>query len=219
MVLIAHLGVIWLHKVPKLLHRDISANNIMYRIINSKVYGVLNNFDLAAPVAPTELAHEERTGTIPFMAIHLLESTIIKATEPSRQNDGDKVAAQAYSKTHLLWYDLESIYWVVLWLACQKPHDVAPHPLVDWSNCKMNKLVDKKKTILVFPTRAFIDRTVRSLWDWIEPIRIVLKDGHEKWNNTLNSLDTQEAMGDLEDVFTTVGLTEKFHQMIQSFDQ
>lgn len=37
----------WLYEVPKILHRDISPNNLMIRKEGGKVYGVLNDFDLA----------------------------------------------------------------------------------------------------------------------------------------------------------------------------
>ncbi|KAF8338291.1 uncharacterized protein EI90DRAFT_3118692 [Cantharellus anzutake] len=37
----------WVCDIGKVLHRDISLDNIMYREINGKIYGVLNDFDLA----------------------------------------------------------------------------------------------------------------------------------------------------------------------------
>ncbi|KAF8423739.1 hypothetical protein L210DRAFT_3569339, partial [Boletus edulis BED1] len=47
-------------------HRDISASNLMYRTVNGKIVGVLNDFDLAS--TEKTATGTERTGTIPFMA-------------------------------------------------------------------------------------------------------------------------------------------------------
>ncbi|KAJ7856529.1 hypothetical protein B0H14DRAFT_3864988 [Mycena olivaceomarginata] len=39
----------WLHEIAHIMHRDISRNNLMYRKIDGKIYGVLNDFDLSSP--------------------------------------------------------------------------------------------------------------------------------------------------------------------------
>ncbi|KAE9392628.1 hypothetical protein BT96DRAFT_924607 [Gymnopus androsaceus JB14] len=60
----------WVYTHPRVLHRDISQANIMFRRdATKKIYGVLNDYDLAALVderhAPTS---GHRTGTKPYMA-------------------------------------------------------------------------------------------------------------------------------------------------------
>jgi len=40
-------GYRWLFEVPKILHRDISQHNLMLRKEDDKIYGVLNDLDLA----------------------------------------------------------------------------------------------------------------------------------------------------------------------------
>ena len=55
-------------------HRDISANNLMYdRDEKGHVIGVLNDFDLSIVSSLAEEFGTERTGTVPFMAIDLME--------------------------------------------------------------------------------------------------------------------------------------------------
>ena len=59
-------------------HGDISLSNMMYYEENGQLYGVLNDFDLAAEMQIGERSPKkqgfERTGTLPFMALDLLET-------------------------------------------------------------------------------------------------------------------------------------------------
>ncbi|KAN0086250.1 hypothetical protein V8E55_007384 [Tylopilus felleus] len=56
----------------KVYHRDISSSNLMYyKDQDGKICGVLNDFDLAS--TQETATGTERTGTIPFMALDLLE--------------------------------------------------------------------------------------------------------------------------------------------------
>ncbi|KAF9506114.1 hypothetical protein BS47DRAFT_1353271 [Hydnum rufescens UP504] len=71
-----------LHDGAKILHRDISMNNIMFRRgKDNRVIGVLIDFDLAVFVevdpqhGSLQLDRRFRTGTLPFMAIDLLAET------------------------------------------------------------------------------------------------------------------------------------------------
>ncbi|KZV59384.1 hypothetical protein PENSPDRAFT_695192 [Peniophora sp. CONT] len=90
-------------------HRDPSLTNAMYRkatrtndagdsvTIN---HGVLNDFDLAttAKTAPDRVDRLERTGTLPFMALELLQAKFNKTPMP-----------------HLYRHDLEAFYWMLVW--------------------------------------------------------------------------------------------------------
>lgn len=116
------LGVIWLHDCAKILHRDISVNNVIYRVNDTGQYfGVLGGFDLAAPIEPSEDPHDERTGTLPFMAIELLALV--------HPFDDDPLPI-----VHRLRHDLESAFWVIIWIAVQYPEaEREPRALSDWS--------------------------------------------------------------------------------------
>ena len=95
--------------VAGILHRDLSLNNIMYRIVKKKnkagvmeekLYGVLTDFDLASWTKTLNKDYtktsQQRTGTPPFMAYGLL-----KGSDP----------------LHLYRHDLESLFYIMLILA------------------------------------------------------------------------------------------------------
>ncbi|KAJ3760275.1 protein kinase, partial [Lentinula raphanica] len=64
----------WLYEYVKILHRDLSIGNLMFRRKEGKVYGVLNDFDLSSTVVRMAQgpSSKERTGTRPFMSPDLL---------------------------------------------------------------------------------------------------------------------------------------------------
>jgi len=82
-------------------HRDVSPGNLMwYRTKGNVLMGVLNDYDLSSLADAEGPQGNERTGTIPFMALDLL-------TEEGQQG---KVQ-------HLYRHDLESFMWVLVWVA------------------------------------------------------------------------------------------------------
>ncbi|KAJ3798927.1 protein kinase [Lentinula aff. detonsa] len=124
----------WVWKYPRILHRDISQGNIMVREKNGKKYGVLNDWDLAIWLdnkrdGPTS---RFRTGTRPYMA-H--EQHSVKWKGPHRYR-----------------HDLESIFFVILLLAClySRPDEKLPHPkdetyrYEEWHQSDDEFLSDKK---------------------------------------------------------------------------
>ncbi|KAI9460375.1 hypothetical protein HD554DRAFT_2133358 [Boletus coccyginus] len=78
-------------------HRDISASNLMYKVEGSLVVGVLIDFDLATIV--DSVTGNERTGTVPFMALDLLSKEVL-----------------AGKIEHIYAYDAESFIWVLVWI-------------------------------------------------------------------------------------------------------
>lgn len=62
-------GYRWLYEVPKILHRDISLNNLKLRKEDGNVYAVLNDLDRANVQGRLS---KQGTGTVLFMAIDLL---------------------------------------------------------------------------------------------------------------------------------------------------
>ncbi|KAF8334685.1 uncharacterized protein EI90DRAFT_2914920, partial [Cantharellus anzutake] len=67
----------WVCNIPRVLHRNISLDNIMYRETDGKVCGVLNGYDLSIENDSDSRApsSRHRTGTKPYMATDFLEST------------------------------------------------------------------------------------------------------------------------------------------------
>ena len=101
----------WLFDCPGILHRDLSPNNIMCRLIQEinaegrseqKAYGVLTDYDLSSWKKDLEgdytKTSQQHTGTPPYMAQELLQGT---------------------STTHLYRHDVESLFYVILLMAAR----------------------------------------------------------------------------------------------------
>ncbi|KAG2336010.1 hypothetical protein BDR05DRAFT_971286, partial [Suillus weaverae] len=80
-------------------HRDISPGNLMWYRRNGKLIGVLNDYDLSSLANTVGPQGNERTGTVPFMALDLLTAK-----------------AQRGEVEHLYCHDLESFIWVFAWI-------------------------------------------------------------------------------------------------------
>jgi hypothetical protein len=80
-------------------HRDISPGNLMWYWRNGKPIGVLNEYDLTSLANVVGPQGNERTGTVPFMALDLLTAK-----------------AQRGEVKHLYRHDLESFMWVFAWV-------------------------------------------------------------------------------------------------------
>jgi serine/threonine protein kinase len=134
------LGYRWLYEVPKILHRDISLNNLMLRKEDGHVYAVLNDLDLAVNADVQRQSSKHRTGTTPFMAIDLLDG------EPT---------------VHFYRHDLESLFYVLVWIT-SRFHDgveIANPPLKAWTEGKHQNVMDSKSAFLrkrpLKPTERF----------------------------------------------------------------
>ncbi|KAI0341720.1 hypothetical protein BDW22DRAFT_1358563 [Trametopsis cervina] len=86
--------ILWASGKPGLLHRDISAGNIM---LDEKMEGILNDWDHAIEVSEIRAAHRYRTGTWQFMSIAILQDP---------------------TKVHSIIDDVESCFWVFFYMAC-----------------------------------------------------------------------------------------------------
>ncbi|KAG2149147.1 uncharacterized protein EDB93DRAFT_1337111 [Suillus bovinus] len=80
-------------------HRDISPGNLMWYRKKRKLIGVLNDYDLSSLVDDPGPRGNERTGTVPFMALDLLHAK-----------------AQRGEVKHLYRHNLESFLWVLTWI-------------------------------------------------------------------------------------------------------
>ncbi|KAF9502141.1 hypothetical protein BDN71DRAFT_1584360 [Pleurotus eryngii] len=95
---VAYVGIVECHynasRYGKMLHRDISENNLLWTRKAKEVVGVLNDWDLSTRVNAVGNSTNHRTGTGPFMALDLL------GKEPP---------------VHLYRHDLESLFYVLIW--------------------------------------------------------------------------------------------------------
>ncbi|KAK0475735.1 hypothetical protein IW261DRAFT_1595246 [Armillaria novae-zelandiae] len=126
----------WLYEIPKILHRDMSLNNMMYRkrYDNSeqkfKVLGVLNDFDLSCSSPLKEATSLQRIGTPPYMAHELLDQSDV---------------------SHLYRHDVEAFYYVLLMLCCR-------HEIVQSAEGKVMKDLSHNRKDL--PFGRWYDRTM-----------------------------------------------------------
>ncbi|KAF9245409.1 hypothetical protein BU15DRAFT_31663, partial [Melanogaster broomeanus] len=83
-------------------HRNISCEHLMYYRFDGNVIGILNDYDLASLTSSKHPLGYEQTGTIPFMAIDLLDA-----------NGRDGKVERLYR------HDMESFIWVFIWICLQ----------------------------------------------------------------------------------------------------
>ncbi|KAF9506104.1 hypothetical protein BS47DRAFT_461344 [Hydnum rufescens UP504] len=125
-----------LHDGPKILHRDISMNSLMFRRGKDKrAIGILIDFDLAVFVeidpqyGSLHLNRRFRTGAPPFMALDLLDGT---------------------DKIHWVRYDLESFLWVTVWYTARYHEGIeATMAFQLWRKTNMTQLAVEKNYFLM----------------------------------------------------------------------
>ncbi|KAG2064221.1 hypothetical protein BDR04DRAFT_284843 [Suillus decipiens] len=120
-------------------HRDVSPSNIMGYRFRGRFISVLNDFDLSsikqflssAKNAPQGF---ERTGTVPFMSLHLLVPQAI-----------------AGQVEHKYYHDAESLIWVLTWICLRYENGKLlrkNRPLDDWLTVDAMGCHDKKMGFL-----------------------------------------------------------------------
>lgn len=109
------------------MHSDVSVNNIMVRRRGGATFGVLNDYDLARVRGYSGPTSRQRTGTQPFMAMDLLDPDYT----------GDRTLPR---------FDIESLLYVLLWVACCGPGSKLPLkcPLRKWRTADWATLREKK---------------------------------------------------------------------------
>ncbi|KAJ7067149.1 hypothetical protein C8F01DRAFT_1247545 [Mycena amicta] len=151
----------WLYNVAEIMHRDISRNNLMYRKMNGKIYGVLNDFDLAVfRNDPQPSTSKQRTGTKPYMAADLL----VPGPPPP----------------HLYRFDLESLYYVFLHIVCQY-HDgkkIDKPPFDAWDHLPITLLRLAKRELILSAMRVSPTLNFLNLRVLIMDLHAMFKDGY-----------------------------------------
>lgn len=162
----------WLYTDAKILHRDLSPGNIMFRRRHGKVYGVLNDFDLASRLdcernGPTSNC---RTGTRPYMAIDLLN--------PKGPSD------------HMYRHDLESLFYVILCLACRykKPgRRLKDPPFANWFMGTDEGVRAQKSDFILTDEPPVLSSYFSAFSLWLIPMCAMLRRG--LLTRSLSSLD------------------------------
>ncbi|KAJ3920785.1 protein kinase [Lentinula edodes] len=181
----------WLYECVGILHRDLSSGNIMYRRIDGKIYGVLNDFDLSSRVRDMDKGptSNQRTGTRPFMSRDLLSPD--------------------WEGGHLYRHDLESLFYIILCLACRyKAPGVAaaePRPFSQWFNGTDREIFNDKNTFLTDTSALAQDLPIQPYFahfvPWLKRIRYFISEGyHARPRPQLEPVDDTDILDLPEDM-------------------
>ncbi|KAF5365885.1 hypothetical protein D9757_011034 [Collybiopsis confluens] len=155
----------WLYEQPKILHRDLSMANIMFRREGDQVYGVLNDFDLSSLLTRMDKSptSKHRTGTKPFMAHNLLDTE--------------------WDKGHLYRHDLESLFYIILIVSSHysgpttRPYSL---PYEAWFDGVDRVVLNAKVELLQSDTPKLPVQTYfNGFTQWLLRIRQMLNQGYK----------------------------------------
>ncbi|RDB19221.1 hypothetical protein Hypma_013558 [Hypsizygus marmoreus] len=176
----------------KVLHRDLSENNLMFKRKEGEVKGILNDWDMASFLDVTNKVRnttaKHRTGTIPFMACDLL------VDDPP---------------AHLYRHDLESFFYILVWAAIlydfkNKAILRVPKPLANWDAGEMSRVRQAKGSFITYKLETdlimnLIQPAFHGIRDkWILPLRMLFK-------NALRSIDDEADQNPSYDIETCGG--------------
>lgn len=166
----------------KLLHRDLSENNVMVLPLpDGKAKGVLNDWDMAKFVHDQNeqlLDSDHGTGTPPFMAREFLRAEVIRTPTYRRPTP------------HWFRHDLESLFYILIWAAIQYnlsqgTRDAEYHPFVkDWTkdvalNCSAKTAFivggDEEEDELLEAVKPDFKDVAN---EWILPLRSLFRTAH-----------------------------------------
>ncbi|KAF5365884.1 hypothetical protein D9757_011039 [Collybiopsis confluens] len=153
----------WLYDQSKILHRDLSMANIMFRRKGDQVYGVLNDFDLSSLLTRMDKSptSKHRTGTKPFMARDLLDLK--------------------WDKGHL--YRLESLFYIIPILSCHYTDPTtraSSLPFADWFDGLDQFLGSLKLDFLQsLSTDLPVQTYFNGFTQWLLTIREMLDEGYK----------------------------------------
>ncbi|KAK0440226.1 hypothetical protein EV421DRAFT_2083803 [Armillaria borealis] len=172
----------WLFDHPKILHRDISMTNVMYRRRSGQVCGVLNDFDLSSFYPLLEPSSLHRTGTAPYMSRDLLKPADVG---------------------HLYRHDIEALFYVLTMLCCRyeivlsdkkpvmqelKVDEGQQKPFADWFNRSVtwNMLSDMKAGFLSSDMTIPTSTSFTAFLPWLQDIRYAFGNGFQARANSKN---------------------------------
>jgi len=170
-------------------HGDVSLYNLMYKEDNN--YGVLNDFDLSTIMEPGARNPNrqglERTGTLPFMALELLEEKGFDGKIPRRYD-----------------HELESFAWVLVWVSrcvVSGQESVLPSRLEQWLGHVSDKVLMSKLTFIRLQQASKITEDFR----WLEP---ALREWIKKWDDLFSQIQdnrfTEKTISEHLQAFITI---------------
>ncbi|KAF5364524.1 hypothetical protein D9757_011323 [Collybiopsis confluens] len=190
----------WLYTEARILHRDLSMGNILFRRVGGKVYGVLNDFDLSSflPLRD-EPSSQWRTGTKPYMAYDLLTN---------------------WREGPLYRHDLESLFYIMLILCCHYESPDKALPFKDWPYhgwfTSDDATVGEKKSHFILTQSAFpLQSHFERFRKWLDDISRCFSVGYiqrqlRRRGDPLKDAEQQTLLGNVT--------YEKMNEIMHSFD-
>lgn len=137
-------GVHDLRYKANILHRNISANNVMYEYRGTRLHFVLINFDTATILTEDYVpSPKRRAGTYAFMAVDLIWDAALAGSE-----DYQPIP-------HMLRHEFESIFWLSLWctlllvVVIDDQHRQHLHKIVGaWETRRLEAIANSKFSLL-----------------------------------------------------------------------
>ena len=139
-------------------------------------HGVLNDWDLSHyPGFPNSLQpHGERTGTVPFMAVDLLNDNNWKGKQP-----------------RLYRHDLEGLIWILPWVFLQYEDSTFKiRKLNSWSTGNYHQCKSAKSEMLESPGLQIPMDSWRNQWPAVEALLVWL--AHERHTRFMDNLLTSQ---------------------------
>ncbi|KAK0478803.1 hypothetical protein IW261DRAFT_1337140, partial [Armillaria novae-zelandiae] len=189
----------WLYDHPRILHRDISPGNIMWRrTVDGSIRGVLNDFDLSSLRSATGASSTQRTGTLAYMAYELLSSD--ENGQPPK---------------HLYRHDVESVFYVILLLLCrykfvgtqsssQEARRKVASPFDHWYTLTRAQLKTEKGYFLLRGASPMVNRGFHDFQTWVDDLcqqfmlgfhNLASNESSKKRGKTTEPFD-EETLGD-----------------------
>lgn len=135
----------------------------MVRRRDGKIFGVLNDYDLARVRGYSGPTSRQRTGTQPFMAMDLLDPDYA----------GDRTLPR---------FDIESLLYVLLWVACCGPGSKLPleSPLRIWRTADWATLLRDKHFIVTERKWPISNPSFKGLDDTLDEVGQLLRNGRRE---------------------------------------
>ena len=162
------LGYEWLYTKPGIFHRDISVNNMMCRKKDGKVFGVLNDYDLAIFKSNHAPSSKTRTGTKPFMAIDLLGNP---------------------TDIHRYRHDLESMFYAIVYVTSRyhEGQELDDPPLQCWE--ELGEVALKaEKALFITGALPPSSRLFENFIVWTRKMRAALSQGRTAYADYTDGL-------------------------------
>jgi hypothetical protein len=168
----------------------------MYRIHDGKIYGVLNDFDLSYQMTPDHPdpdrpSSNQRTGTLPFMAIDLLDEN---------------------PPVHGYRHDLESFMWVILFHIGQYQDGKSlgtSGPYYNWLLGNRAEMGMEKTMLMKGQAKLVAQSAFRPLLRWIRDLAVMFAKA--SFAHTMHAFDQHGGQFDVRSSggFITLEKVEK----------